>query len=325
MKAILSCAAALTVSLLFLPMISLPKEPAVLPTAATVSGEQKGNRKNRSKGSDEIFAVYDKTTDKITNYSAEDYLFGVVAAEMPATYETEALKAQAVAAYTFACRRKTANREQPYDITSDPATDQNFMCEEVARSCWGERADEYAEKIRDCVQSVVGETVTYNGEPALTVYHAVSSGMTEAAVNVWGKEIPYLVAVDSSADRLAKNYRSTVTLTVTETAEKLKNLCTLSGNADKWFGNFERSPSGRVLHLTANGTKLTGEQIRSALNLHSADFTVEYKDETFTFEVCGYGHGVGMSQNGANEMAKQGSTYLEILKRYYVGCEVGKS
>ncbi|MBR7071971.1 MAG: stage II sporulation protein D [Clostridia bacterium] len=322
MKTMISCTVFLIACMLFLPFLSLPAKTVAASSPVAVTRTKVQTKQGDSARTVESFIVYDKTTDRCTELSARDYMQSVVAAEMPVLYEPEALKAQAVAAYTFALRRQAENRQKPYDITTDPATDQGFMPLADARSCWGEHADEYEQKIRDCVQAVEGLCVRYQNDLALTVYHAVSAGKTESAKTVWGTEIPYLIPVDSAADLLAKNYRSTVTLTAEEIREKLKPYGNLPAQTDRWFTDLQQTASGRVISVCFGDAQLSGEQIRQALQLSSATFTAEPTENGFTFQVCGYGHGVGMSQNGANEMAKQGSTFQEILTHYYVGCRV---
>ncbi len=321
MKATVWCAVVLSLCLVFLPLFSFNFQTEAVPTAVPLKKEEKAPEKEE-KTPRETFLVLDKETEKITEMTAEDYLFGVLAAEMPVLYEPEALKAQAVAAYTFACHRKAVNRDKDYDITSDYTTDQSFLSPDVAKSCWGDKEAEYTQKLQDCISSVLGRTLTYKGDLALAVYHAVSSGKTASAEEVWNSEIPYLCSVDSAADKLAKDYCSTVSFSKDQATEKLREIGDFSGSADRWFQNSVRSPLGRVQSIEIEDKTLTGEQIRNAFDLRSANFTVDYKDNQFTFTVLGYGHGVGMSQFGANEMAKGGSSYQEILNHYYPGCEI---
>lgn len=272
----------------------------------------------------DTFLVCNTKTGETSEISREDYIFGVVAAEMPALYETEALKAQAVAAYTYACRRKAENSEKSYDITSDPTTDQSFITEEEARERWGDKADEYCKKIRAAIEEVKEYILTYGGEPALTVYHAISSGMTENCSDVWGKEIPYLTAVSSPGDKLSPDYIKEVKIKAETVSKKLSEECEIKGAAADYFGKAARTKSGAVKEIEVCGTKLKGARIRSIFDLRSDNFEVSFKDGEFTFKTYGYGHGVGMSQYGANYMAKQGSDFKEILSAYYKGCKLEK-
>ena len=269
------------------------------------------------------FLLYDHTTGKISEISSDDYIFGVLAAEMPALYEFEALKAQAVAAYTFACHRRQSS-DKEYDITTDYTVDQAYITLEAAREKWGDDADTYIEKLKKAVSETAGYMLTYNGSTALSVYHSVSSGKTENAADIWGSDIPYLRSVDSSGDRLAKNYLSTSTFTAEEFSEKLKELCEFSGEAQNWIGKSHCTNSGYVKQILICEKEITGADIRSALELPSATFDISFRDNTFTVTCRGYGHGVGMSQHGANIMAQQGSDFKEILSHYYTGCEIEK-
>ena len=269
----------------------------------------------------EIIRVYRSQTGKIEEMSVKDYLFCVVAAEMPALYETEALKAQTVAAYTYAMCKAAAS-ENDYDITDDSSVDQAFITVEEARARWGESADTYEGKIRSAVESVLYEKITYESKLILAAYHAISSGRTENAAEIWGGNYSYLTAVESTGDKLSPNYLSTVTFTASDLKEKLSGYIDLQGNGDGWIGEIKRTQSGSVITAVINGNAISGDKIRKALELRSANFDIAFADGTFTFTVRGYGHGIGMSQYGAHYMAMQGKTYKEILLHYYPGCAV---
>jgi len=242
-----------------------------------------------------VFKVFDSSDNTIYEMEANEYIFGVVAAEMPALYNEEALKAQAVAAYTFAYTKSIANKDLEYDITTDFNIDQAFIKRENAREKWGDNADEYEKKIDNAVKSVEGLMITYNKEPITAVYHAVSSGKTESSKNVWGSERAYLQPVLSEWDKLYENYSSKESFTLSELKEKLGGI-KLTGKEEEIFGEALRTESGSVNQITVSGEKIAGETIRKALNLKSRNFSIEYKDGAFIFTVLGYGHGVGMSQ-----------------------------
>ena len=262
------------------------------------------------------------STGEITEVSLSDYLFGVVAAEMPALYEVEALKAQAVAAYTYFLIQKEGNSDNDYDITDDYTVDQAYVSVETARQKWGDGADTFEEKIRSAVESVLGERVLYGEEPARTVYHAVSFGVTENAKDVWGGDYPYLTSVDSSFDKLEKNFLSEKTVTAEELKSALSALAEVKDLNKNCITDITRTSAGGVKNLKVSGKEITGAELRKALELKSANFEVDFKDGKYTFSVKGYGHAVGMSQNGANYLALQGKTYKEILLHYYTGCTV---
>lgn len=261
-----------------------------------------------------------KRGEEIITLSETEYIVGVVAAEMPALYEPEALKAQAVAAYTYAVRKRASAGEE-YHLTDQSALDQSFQDETERKEKWGEKYEEYEQKIRAAVNSVCGQLILYEGEPIFAAYHAVSSGHTEAAVNVWGKEVPYLCGVLSVADKLCETYKSEITLTPADLSEKLS--CEkLPENAAEWVIKRECSEVGTVIKFSLGENEYNGSEVREKLGLRSSCFETEYRDGNFVFTVYGYGHGVGMSQYGANQMAKSGADYKEILLWYYKGCEI---
>lgn len=319
MKKTLVLAILISISMLLIPLSTVKKLPKAS-AASTVLNEIPKAEKSEVK----TFKVYDKDNDKVTEISASDYIFGVVAAEMPALYEEEALKAQAVAAYTFACCRKAENKAKPYDITTDHTIDQSFVTKEAAKEKWGENAEIYTEKIEKIVEETSGYVITHNGNLIVSVYHAVSSGKTEDCKNVWGKELVYLKSVLSEGDKLAENYISEVTFTTDELKKKLNEEVTFTGNPENYFGDIKKTDTGYVKEIALCKENISGSKLRSILNLRSTNFTVSYDADKFTFTVLGYGHGVGMSQNGANYMAKQGSDFKEILNHYYTDCKIEK-
>ncbi len=307
----------LTLAMLFFPMAAggVGKAPADSP----VMGETLFPKaENESVGTVRVLM---HESGEIKEMPFEDYLFSVVAAEMPALYETEALKAQTVAAYTYALY-KAEHSDNDYDITDDSKTDQAFITVSEAESRWGENFSVYEEKIRSAVKSVLGEKITYDKKVILAAYHAISSGTTEDAADFWGNNYNYLKSVESEGDRLSPNYLTTAEFSESELAEKLKDSVTLSGDAAGWFSEVSRTAAGGVREITVGGKKLSGGEVRKALALRSPCFEVSYKDGRFTFTVRGYGHGMGMSQYGANYLSQQGKTYKEILLHYYTGCNI---
>ncbi len=260
-------------------------------------------------------------TGKIEQMTVSDYLFGVLAGEMPALYEIEALKAQVVASNTFLKWRQKENSDKDYDITDDYTTDQCYLSVEEIKDKWGSKYEEYEAKIKGAIEEVENQTITYDGEIILAVYHSISSGKTEKAKDVWGKDYPYLQSVDSSADRDSKNCVSYKEITK-EQMGKLFSIGKWPQKPQNIFSDFSRTLSGAVKSVKVDQKELKGTEIRSLLDLKSSNFEVDYKNDKFVVTVYGYGHGVGMSQNGANEMAKKDKTYTEILKHYYKGVEI---
>lgn len=317
MKKLFSFAAIIMCSLLLFPLSAIEdinEAVAVISTSDNTKTEE----------TEDTFRICYTSTDQVEELSADDYIFGVVAAEMPALYEEEALKAQAVAAYTFACYRKTQNADKNYDLTDDYLSDQSYITKTEAEKKWGDNAAEYTKKIEEILEQVKGYAVTYQGKPILAVYHAISSGKTESAENVWGKEYPYLISVESYGDKLCDGYMSTVSVSEETFKETLKDEVTLSGEAANFVSDISRTDAGTVKSLKLCGSEITGAKIRSLFQLRSSNFEIEYKDGNFNFTVYGYGHAVGLSQNGADYMAKQGSDFKEILNHYYTGCEIEK-
>ena len=257
-----------------------------------------------------------------------DYLWGVVAAEMPASFEPEALRAQAVCARTYSLWKLRAKSHEAdgADICADSSCCQAYLSREDAAQRWGEgAASAYTAKIASAVADTDGQVLTYEGAPIQAVFFSSASGATEDSQAVWGKALPYLVSVDSPEGDEVPNYHSTVTLTadqVKKTASEAGLGSDLSGEPSAWFQNLTRTASGRVASVDLGGVTLSGGAARNLFALRSACFDVTEKDGVFTFSVTGYGHGVGMSQYGANAMAKTGAVWQDILAHYYTGARL---
>ncbi|WP_352399613.1 stage II sporulation protein D [Anaerotignum sp.] len=246
----------------------------------------------------------------------EEYIVGVVSAEMPASFPEEALKAQAVAARTYQVRKmqEVGTDEVLYDVG------QAYCSIQEQKEKWGESYIENANKIRKAVKATQGEIMIYEGEPILAVFHAQSAGKTEASENVWTSPLPYLKSVDSEKDKEAPNNQYTYTIAATDAWEKMGIFGKLNQSADDLtFSNIKRSQAGYIQNIEAGGIELTGKEVREALGLRSANFEVERKGNDFIFVTHGYGHGAGMSQYGASFLAQEGKDYREILCHYYQG------
>ncbi len=249
-----------------------------------------------------------------------DYLCSVVSGEMPALYEPEALKAQAVAAFSYALYRIDANdfpEHQGAQLCTDPSHCKAYIDQKSRKEIWKESFETYNKKIEGAVSEVLGVTVIYNEKPANTVFHAISSGQTENAKDIWGQNVPYLISVDSSCDLSATEFLTLTTVTKDEFSKKLS----INEN-EIAISNVSKTAAGSVKEINISGKAFTGEDIRLAFGLRSANFEIEILEEEITFHVKGYGHGVGMSQYGANEMAKEGFSYQEILQKYYPNTEL---
>lgn len=278
----------------------------------------------------DIIKILDVTTGKVEEISAYDYVVGAVSAEMPATFEPEALKAQAVAAYTYAVRQAEKAKASPDEslcgayLSNDSSKYQAYFTENQTKQYYGENYEEYIKKIKKAVSEVEGEYLVYEDEPIIAAFHSLSTGKTETAENVWGGDIPYLVSVESEYDSKSPKYTEIYEFTDSEMKELLETAfdgIELNEKPEEWLTDDNLSDAGNVLSLKAGNREVTGQEIRSALSLRSASFEIEY-DDGFKITTKGCGHCVGMSQYGANEMAKTGKNYKEILEHYYKGTEI---
>lgn len=266
--------------------------------------------------------------DAVTEMTLAEYLVGVTAAEMPASFAPEALKAQAVAARTYTlCQLRAGERHgETADICTDPACCQAFVSMERARDNWGADAESYEATIRAAVTDTDGEVILYDGAPILAVFHASSAGLTRAAGQVWQSDLPYLQPVDSpEAGDTVPDYYSRAEFSPSELRKKLLVVipsADFSGSTGDWLSNARRDSAGSVETLDVGGITVRGTAVRAALGLRSACFEWEIQDGTFVFYVTGHGHGVGLSQYGANTMAKNGADYKTILTHYYTGVTV---
>lgn len=265
---------------------------------------------------------------EVLEMSLDAYLEGVVRAEMPASFEPEALRAQTVAArtYTLYKLQTGGNHGETADICTDSTCCQAYLEEETARKNWGDAAERYEKKVEEAVADTDGEVILYGGVPVLAVFHSSSAGRTRAAGEVWQSDLPYLQPVDSpEEDDVIPNYYSRAEFTTAELKEKLLAACPeaqLSGEAAGWLGKMVADAAGNVETVEVGGVSVKGSTLRNVLGLRSACFEWEVQGDRVVFYTTGYGHGVGMSQYGANEMAREGATYREILTHYYTGVTV---
>ena len=257
----------------------------------------------------------------------EEYLWRVVAAEMPASFEPAALEAQAVCARTYALWKQSAgkHREAGADLCDSSACCQAYLTPEEAAERWDTLTEAYTARIRAAVTNTDGQVLVYGGKPIQAAFFSSSAASTEDAAAVWGNSLPYLVSVSSPEGDEVPNYHSTVTLTAQQMQECVRAVyadAELTGDPAGWIDGVSYTASGRVAELTVGGITMTGGSARSLFGLRSACFRVSQADGVFTFSVTGYGHGVGMSQYGANAMAKQGSSWQDIVTHYYTGVEL---
>ena len=319
--------------LFLLPVLMIRGEPLYQPEP----GKSELPKQQNDYPSDTVETMNAKDKGRIVRLQMEDgtvremtmadYLWGVVAAEMPATFEEEALKAQVCAARTYTVIKQDngSDKHPGADICGESTCCQAYVERETALARWGLNAGEYAGKLERAVHETDGLGILYDGEPIQALFFSSSAGKTVDAVEVWGSSVDYLKSVDSPEGEEVPNYYSQVTLTKEQVRQTILNAypgANLSGTPAEWFGSPERNEGGTVSSMKVGGLTLTGGQIRSLFSLRSATFTVDWDGARFCFDVIGYGHGVGMSQYGANALAGAGKNFREILTWYYTGTTV---
>ena len=274
----------------------------------------------------EKIKVLDYKTDTVFDIKIKDYIAGVIRGEIPANFEEEAIKAQSVAAYTYLISSIDTYLKSPSPklkgaiISTNPSSHQSFVSEDEAKILYKENFKEYNKKILKAVDETLGKVITYQDKPIIAAYHSNSSGITESAKNIWGKDVPYLIPVSSPLDLEVSLNKSSKSFSVEEVDSILKKQfpdIQLSEDKNLWFSNQNISPSGYTIDIKVGDQTLNGSKIRSIFSLKSSSFAIVYKNNSFEFETKGFGHGVGMSQYGANQMAKKGLSYTEILNHYY--------
>ncbi|MEA4971629.1 MAG: stage II sporulation protein D [Candidatus Metalachnospira sp.] len=260
---------------------------------------------------------------KVGGVDIDDYIKGVVAAEMPVSFPLEALKAQAVASRTYAVRAvENADKDlEPKDIG------QAYIDVDGMKKNWGDNFDTYYAKISQAVDDTDEEIMVYDGEPILAVFHSTSAGETETAGNIWNYDLPYLVSTDSEGDKYAPNYEVSANFTPEQIIEKIKaKYSDFSADASTLFDTItinQRSEAGYITEITVGNKNFTGKEIREALGLRSTDFTVAKNGDNIVITTKGFGHGAGMSQYGAKYMADNGCNYKTILNHYYKDIAIG--
>lgn len=277
--------------------------------------------------------VYNAAEDKVMEMDLEEYLCGAIAAEMPVSFPYEALKAQAVAARTYIVKRcenasAYADAHKGAMVCTSSAHCNAWLSKEERMDKWDKQeAASNWNKIVSAVNDTSGEIMTYEGEPITAVFYAISSGKTENAEDVWGGNVPYLKSAESPYDEQAPGYSSTAVFSKEEFKSIILSAgkgADLSGAPNTWYTNENRSEGGAVTTCNIGGAVFKGTEIRSLFSLRSHNYTLSYADGTFTFNVKGYGHGVGMSQWGAKYYAEEGKSYKDILKIYYNGISFSK-
>lgn len=307
----------LMAAMILMPLTAMEKQHKTIVTT----------EKNVSESEDGVISVMKSESGKVEKLDLTEYTVGALASEMNINCHDEALKAQAVACYTYALYvRERSDKEElnGADLSDDSSVFQGYLNLDERKKKWGNNFEKYEERAQKIVKEVAGKKMTYNGKPILAAYHDICSGRTESAETVWGEDIPYLQSVTSSGDRLSPDYDKTVTFDEEKfrSAVQIIDGIELSDDCESWVGKAERTNSGFVKTIEIGGTKVDSGDFRKALSLASRNFTVSCSDGKFTVKTVGSGHMVGMSQYGADYMARQGSDWQEILKHYYTGITV---
>lgn len=267
---------------------------------------------------DEKVRVKQTESGNIVEVPLEEYVAGVVAGEMPVTFETEALKAQAVAARSYVLKKIEQNYKNDYDVV-DTVLNQVYLDDESLKNKWKDKYEERIQKIKKVVLDTKGEYLTYNGKVIEAFFFSTSSGLTENCEEVFVEALPYLRSVDSHYDEISPVYETEKVINYAEFCNKLgiENV-PLNINITK------TTSTGRIKNITINGVNFTGNQVTQKLGLRSNYFEIKQDNDNIIVTTKGYGHGVGMSQYGANGMAKEGYSYKDILNHYYTNVEISK-
>lgn len=307
MKKIVACILYITIITTALPMIII-----------TISDKLNTDEKK------EYVNVYNHLTEKTEKMNMSQYLKEVVSAEMPADFEFEALKAQAVAARTY-LKYKMLSDEYPLEhknapVCTNPAHCKAWISEPERKKLWNsDKQNDNWKKISKAVEETSGEIILYDNKPINAVFHSTSSGMTENAEDVWGSKQDYLVSVKSEEDKKSPKYLSEYCFSTEEFKNKAEKFAECAFQCDDLYSDIIRSNAGGIIKITIGGIELKGTDFRKIYNLNSTNAEIETDNNTVKIITKGYGHGVGMSQYGANYSAQNGMNYKDILKKYYTG------
>ena len=266
---------------------------------------------------------------QVEEVNIDEYLYGVVSSEMPANYELEALKAQAIVARTYTIYQIIHNsgKHENADICDDFNCCQAWISKDERMAKWSvEEAESNWNKILEAVNSTSGKIITYSGEPINAFFHANSGGVTESSLNIWGGiDYPYLKSVETAGEEGYTQYSSEVVYSKEELLNKIKEKypeCEIDFSQENCIEIIEYTTSGRTKTIKFGNTEIAGTEARTIFGLKSTNFTFAIEGDNIKFAVTGYGHGVGMSQTGADALAKSGANYEEIIKHFYTDVEI---
>ena len=272
------------------------------------------NTNNTTNSSVSEITVY-RLNGSVINLNMTDYLIGVVSSEMPASFNLEALKAQSVLARTYALKAKQTGKK-----LTDTVSTQSYIDIDQMKNKWGNSFNTYYNKIKNAVENTNEEYLSYNGNYIEALYHSTNNGKTESSLDVFGNYYPYLISVSSEYDKNASSYLRTINMPLDTISNKLG----LNLNNDSVISILSYTDGGNIKEININGNNFSGKKVRELLGLRSADFDISISDNNANITTRGYGHGVGMSQYGANGMANAGYSYKDILSHYYPGTTLTK-
>ncbi|MDY3934113.1 MAG: stage II sporulation protein D [Bacilli bacterium] len=259
-------------------------------------------------------------TNNIEKVPLEQYVVGVLAGEMPINFDEEALKAQAVASRSYALKKMEYNKNNDYDVV-DSILNQVYLDENYLKAAWGISYVKNINKLRKVVNATIDEYLEYNGEIVDAMFFSTSNGYTEDSKTVFNIDCEYLKSVESPWDKeVSSAYLTTKTINLTEFYKKLSLLYNKNLN----IKIIKRSNTGRIQVISINGKEFIGTDVYNKLGLRSTDFEIELLGDNVKITTKGYGHGVGMSQYGAQGMSKKGYNYEDILKHYYRNINIKK-
>ncbi|GAX89634.1 stage II sporulation protein D [Effusibacillus lacus] len=311
------------IGMLVITLVLMIAIPAGLAGLLSKTGSRNGESRLQAAPDDMKIKIYLKEQKQVVELPLEEYVKGVVAAEMPVTFSMEALKAQAIAARTNAVRRIQKNLLTPEGahITDDHRDVQAYSSDEKLKKRWGVFEYQFnLNKIAQAVNETRGQILSYNGEPIDALFFSASNGKTENSQDYWGRPLPYLRSVDSPWDKQTKYMEGTKSIPLEE-FHRLLGIpsAVTAANQNQTIQVLETSATNRVKKIRVAGITITGPQFRETLGLASTDFSWKVEGSTITFTTRGNGHGVGMSQYGAEGMAKEGKQAHEILSHFYQG------
>ncbi|MFC4321924.1 stage II sporulation protein D [Litchfieldia salsa] len=319
-------------SILFIVTLVIPTL-VVIPFSEKTDGELAEAREQQTNPSETQIAsessievaVHRSSINAVENVPLEEYIVGVLASEMPADFELEALKAQALAARTYIVRHMLSGKNigTPEGATvTDTVNHQVYKNKEELKKQWGKDYDKNIKKFTEAVYATQGQIITYDGAPIDALYFSTSNGYTENSEDYWQSAYPYLKSVESTWDLNSKKFHNQVVFKVKEFERRLGISI---GSGDTVGTVKERTESNRIKTVEIGGKEFSGKDVRTALDLKSTDFKFVRKGDEIVITTKGYGHGVGMSQYGANGMAQSGSDYKKILTYYYQGIDISSS